>query len=1086
MSDATSHGGDATHSGSRPGTLTPPLERRWKQTLPGDTAWPPLVGGGRVFSVSAWGGPTRLHAFDVSSGRASWPAVDLGVSGVMSLAFDSGRVFVATLTGLSAIDAATGKVVWQKKADPFHAAITAVDGTVYVDSSGLHAYSALDGRHLWTATYFGDGGGGFATPTVAEGRVFIASGGGNVRAFNAATGAPLWSLVGPWSGGGSGVTAYHRGRLYVVGSENDPGMILDAASGRQLGTFSSGRGPALEGSRGYFVDPADMTVRAEDLDTHVVHWSTPLPDNGTSPAAIVQNGYVYIGSDRGVLSALDAETGTVVWSDQAGPSPQDRWHGIHDINAGNGVLVVVAGADIVVYGQQRGSPGVSRPAPDDPVQLDVGIGVPAPISPAVGYQTNLAHTGEQSGLLGPAPRKLWTRTGLGGRGVSYPVIAQGKVYFTAGALLYAVDAATGRDAWGPVDVGKAFSSLAYDAGRIFALGPKNMLWAFDAETGATLWFVDLRSSSPSDGPPAAAYGSVIISGGNHVWSISQLDGTIRWKTFVSNSDGSSPVITPDTVYLNYVGRTWALDFQTGEERWHHSGPCSGAGGATPVLHQGRIYARQGNCEKNQVVDAATGTGLGSFPASDHALIPPPAFSGRVGVFAVPITPYTWKDFTFEAHNVETGGHLWSYAGDGALNGPPVIQNGVVYFPSGSGRISAVSLATGTELWTDHAGAAIVPTKDWPVHPASALGLGDGLLVVPGDGQLTAYGSGILVTGLTVTRDPLGITTEVIIDGTGFLGTTGVQFGAVPAAVFEILSDTRIRVIPPPLPAGVVDIRVIAAGGESPVVAADRYTTIVGTSLPPLLGGPAGSGQRSGYWALGSDGAVYNFGNAPHLGAGDTGAVDLEPAPNGSGYWTLTKNGRIQAFGAAVKLGDVDMTKLVKNETPASLSATPTGTGYWVFTNRGRVIPFGDAAFYGDVASVKLNGPVLGSVAMPTGRGYYMVASDGGIFAFGDAKFAGSMGGTKLNAPVQSLVPDSDGKGYWLVASDGGIFAFDAPFRGSLGGVKLNKPVVGMVRYGDGYLMVGADGGIFNFSSSPFSGSLGDKPPASPIVAVAAL
>jgi hypothetical protein len=44
----------------------------------------------------------------------------------------------------------------------------------------------------------------------------------------------------------------------------------------------------------------------------------------------------------------------------------------------------------------------------------------------------------------------------------------------------------------------------------------------------------------------------------------------------------------------------------------------------------------------------------------------------------------------------------------------------------------------------------------------------------------------------------------------------------------------------------------------------------------------------------------------------------------------------------------------------------------------------------------------------------------------------------------------------------------------------------MVRYGDGYLMVGADGGIFNFSSSAFAGSLGDKTPASPIVAVAAL
>ena len=35
-------------------------------------------------------------------------------------------------------------------------------------------------------------------------------------------------------------------------------------------------------------------------------------------------------------------------------------------------------------------------------------------------------------------------------------------------------------------------------------------------------------------------------------------------------------------------------------------------------------------------------------------------------------------------------------------------------------------------------------------------------------------------------------------------------------------------------------------------------------------------------------------------------------------------------------------------------------------------------------------------------------------------------------------------------------------------------------------MVASDGGIFNFCKLPFSGSLGDKPPAAPVMAVAAL
>ena len=332
-------------------------------------------------------------------------------------------------------------------------------------------------------------------------------------------------------------------------------------------------------------------------------------------------------------------------------------------------------------------------------------------------------------------------------------------------------------------------------------------------------------------------------------------------------------------------------------------------------------------------------------------------------------------------------------------------------------------------------------------------------------------------------------------------------GLSPDGTFEHLlfgaATATGAVRPPGTPSNLFSLRV-APGDDVVLAIATRYTG--GELLPPPapaapdvqppsldstpdLGAGAATNAsvgRSGYWALASDGAVYRFGEAVHLGNGTPGAVDLEPTPSGQGYWVLSRAGAVQTLGDALPLGNIDLSQLLKGEAPASLSATPSGKGYWVFTNRGRAIPFGDAPFLGDASNLKLNGPVLGSVATPTGRGYYMVASDGGIFAFGDAAFGGSMGDKKLNAPVQSLVPDSDGKGYWLVASDGGIFAFDAPFRGSMGDKKLNKPVVGMVRYGTGYLMVGADGGIFNFSNLPFAGSLGDKPPASPVVAVAAL
>jgi hypothetical protein len=247
-------------------------------------------------------------------------------------------------------------------------------------------------------------------------------------------------------------------------------------------------------------------------------------------------------------------------------------------------------------------------------------------------------------------------------------------------------------------------------------------------------------------------------------------------------------------------------------------------------------------------------------------------------------------------------------------------------------------------------------------------------------------------------------------------------------------------------------------------------------------------EHVGYTMLDAGGDLFAFGDAPaarrpSLAAGAS-AVHIEYARRSDGYWVLDSHGTVHAVGANTPLfGQVAPSRLAPGERLTSISATPSGSGYWLFSSKGRVFPFGDAGFFSDMSGHMLNSPVLGSVPTPTGRGYYMVASDGGIFAFGDAVFHGSMGGSRINQPVRGIVPDGDGVGYWLVAADGGVFSFDASFRGSMGSVRLNRPIVGMVPFGNGYLMVAGDGGVFVFSDRPFLGSLGDNPPATPVVSI---
>ena len=66
---------------------------------------------------------------------------------------------------------------------------------------------------------------------------------------------------------------------------------------------------------------------------------------------------------------------------------------------------------------------------------------------------------------------------------------------------------------------------------------------------------------------------------------------------------------------------------------------------------------------------------------------------------------------------------------------PIIVGQAVIIGSSSGQIYALDAATGTQLWTANAGAAIYAGSG---NVISGLAAGDGLLVVPAGNTLSAY------------------------------------------------------------------------------------------------------------------------------------------------------------------------------------------------------------------------------------------------------------------------------------------------------------------------------------------------------------
>lgn len=117
---------------------------------------------------------------------------------------------------------------------------------------------------------------------------------------------------------------------------------------------------------------------------------------------------------------------------------------------------------------------------------------------ASNYQINATHTGSVNtpGLTPPLKPKGSVNFG---QGMSYPVIAGGKVFITVrnasgyGTQLYALNSATGATVWGPIALGGTYywSALCYENGRVFALNFDGLLRAFDAATGSL--YLDARA-----------------------------------------------------------------------------------------------------------------------------------------------------------------------------------------------------------------------------------------------------------------------------------------------------------------------------------------------------------------------------------------------------------------------------------------------------------------------------------------------------------------------------------------------------------------------------------------------------------------
>ncbi len=254
----------------------------------------PVSGGGRVFTMDSGG---AVSAFDVKTGSRVWnvstqPAEADSTNVGGGIALDGDIVYAATgIAEVLALEAASGKILWRK---PLPAAArsapTVADGRLYIATldSQLIAVSAADGARQWAYQAVGAETGllGLPAPAFADGLVVAGFGSGDLACVRASSGTVTWTeSLASVRGRNSlvdlsairGMPVIVDGRVYAVGLG---GLLIcvDLRSGRRLWQrdAASQETPWLAGDW-LFLLTEDQAVAAINRQDGAVAWITQLP-----------------------------------------------------------------------------------------------------------------------------------------------------------------------------------------------------------------------------------------------------------------------------------------------------------------------------------------------------------------------------------------------------------------------------------------------------------------------------------------------------------------------------------------------------------------------------------------------------------------------------------------------------------------------------------------------------------------------------------------------------------------------------------------------------------------------------------------
>lgn len=281
-------------------------------------------------------------------------------------------------------------------------------------SYGHLALAQTPGR-VWTASVPGSSGKRrlAAAPVIGDGKLYVMDTDGLVTAFNAASGARLWTKSFGIEGDGSssvfgGGVSYDAGRVYVTTGVGEV-AALEAATGNQL----------------WKVKPAG-----------------PLRGSPT-----IAFNAVYVMTQNNELHALNAEDGKVLWNESASQG-QAGVFGVAAPAAGQGTVIAgYSTGELVAYRYENGRVLWSDALARTSISTQVGTLTDVDADPIIdrGRVFALGQGGRMAAYELVSGQRIWE---LNLAGISTPAVAGDWVFtLTDDAKLLCISRSTGKVRW---------------------------------------------------------------------------------------------------------------------------------------------------------------------------------------------------------------------------------------------------------------------------------------------------------------------------------------------------------------------------------------------------------------------------------------------------------------------------------------------------------------------------------------------------------------------------------------------------------------------------------------------------------------